>query len=176
MTRQARRLYIGNIPFGITEDLMINFFNDKMQESRLCSAPGYPVLAVQINMDKNFAFVEFRSVEETTNAMAFDGIMLQGQALKIRRPKDYAPIPGLTDSGVKHIPGVVSTVVPDGPNKVFCGGLPTYLSDDQVRERGREKLIEGVALAYCNFIVEGRARGLLKFLMVRGQIRGTVGN
>ena len=54
----ARRLYIGNIPFGITEDLMINFFNDKMQESRLCSAPGYPVLAVQINMDKNFAFVE----------------------------------------------------------------------------------------------------------------------
>jgi splicing factor U2AF subunit len=134
MTRQARRLYIGNIPFGITEDLMINFFNDKMQESRLCSAPGYPVLAVQINMDKNFAFVEFRSVEETTNAMAFDGIMLQGQALKIRRPKDYAPIPGLTDSGVKHIPGVVSTVVPDGPNKVFCGGLPTYLSDDQVKE------------------------------------------
>ena len=37
---------------------MINFFNDKMQESKLCSAPGYPVLAVQINMDKNFAFVE----------------------------------------------------------------------------------------------------------------------
>ena len=36
------------------------------------------------------------------------------------------------ESGVKHIPGVVSTVVPDGPNKVFCGGLPTYLSDDQV--------------------------------------------
>ena len=54
---------------------------------------------------------------------------------------------------------MVSTVVPDGPHKVFCGGLPTYLSDDQVRERGREKLTEGVALAYCNFIVEGRARG-----------------
>ena len=51
-------MYIGNIPFGITEELMINFFNDKMQESKLCSAPGYPVLAVQINMDKNFAFVE----------------------------------------------------------------------------------------------------------------------
>ena len=37
---------------------MITFFNDKMQESGLTSAPGYPVLAVQINMDKNFAFVE----------------------------------------------------------------------------------------------------------------------
>ena len=58
MTRQARRLYVGNIPFGITEDLMVNFFNDKMVDSNLCSAPGNPVLACQINMDKNFAFIE----------------------------------------------------------------------------------------------------------------------
>ena len=58
MTRQARRLYIGNIPFGLTEDLMINFFNEKMKEANLMSAPGNPVLAVQINMDKNFAFIE----------------------------------------------------------------------------------------------------------------------
>eukprot|EP00731_Ephydatia_muelleri_P029353 Em0020g997a len=134
MTRQARRLYIGNIPFGLTEDLMVNFFNEKMKEANLMSAPGNPVLAVQINMDKNFAFIEFRSVEETTNAMALDGINLQGQALKIRRPKDYTPIPGVSDNLPKHIPGVVSTVVPDGPWKIFCGGLPTYLSDDQVKE------------------------------------------
>ncbi len=31
-----------------------------------------------------------------------------------------------------HIPGVISTVVSDGPHKIFCGGLPTYLTDDQV--------------------------------------------
>jgi len=30
--------------------------------------------------------------------------------------------------------GVVSTVVPDSPNKVFLGGLPNYLNEDQVRE------------------------------------------
>ena len=41
-------------------------------------------------------YLQFRSVEETTNAMAFDGIVLQGQSLKIRRPKDYQPIPGVT--------------------------------------------------------------------------------
>ena len=28
--------------------------------------------------------------------MAFDGIVLQNQALKIRRPKDYTPIPGVS--------------------------------------------------------------------------------
>ena len=38
----------------------MDFFNDKMREAGLLSAPGNPVLAVQINMDKNFAFVEVR--------------------------------------------------------------------------------------------------------------------
>jgi len=134
MTMQARRLYCGNLPFGITEDLMIDFFNAKMRESNIAKQPGNPVLACQINLEKNFAFLEFRSVEETTLAMAFDGIMLQGQALKIRRPKDYQPIPGISETQATHIPGVVSTVVPDTINKVFVGGLPNYLNEDQVKE------------------------------------------
>jgi len=134
MTMQARRLYCGNLPFGITEDLMIDFFNAKMRESDIAKQPGNPVLACQINLEKNFAFLEFRSVEETTLAMAFDGIMLQGQALKIRRPKDYQPIPGIAVTQATHIPGVVSTVVPDTINKVFIGGLPNYLNEDQVKE------------------------------------------
>lgn len=134
MTMQARRLYCGNLPFGITEDLMIDFFNAKMRESDIAKQPGNPVLACQINLEKNFAFLEFRSVDETTLAMAFDGIILQGQALKIRRPKDYQPIPGLTEMQATHIPGVVSTVVPDTINKVFIGGLPNYLNEDQVKE------------------------------------------
>ncbi len=58
MTRQARRLYIGSIPFGISEDAMLKFFNEKMAVAQLGTAPGPPILAVQINMDKNFAFVE----------------------------------------------------------------------------------------------------------------------
>lgn len=134
MTMQARRLYCGNLPFGITEDLMIDFFNAKMRESKIAKQTGNPVLACQINLEKNFAFLEFRSVEETTQAMAFDGIMLQGQALKIRRPKDYQPIPGVGEGQAAHIPGVVSTVVPDTINKIFVGGLPNYLNEDQVKE------------------------------------------
>ena len=40
--------------------------------------------------------LQFRSVEECTSGIAFDGIAFQGQSLKIRRPKDYAPIPGVS--------------------------------------------------------------------------------
>ncbi|KAF5895855.1 splicing factor U2AF 65 kDa subunit isoform X1, partial [Clarias magur] len=139
MTRQARRLYVGNIPFGITEESMMDFFNAQMRLGGLVQAPGNPVLAVQINQDKNFAFLELRSVDETTQAMAFDGIIFQGQSLKIRRPHDYQPLPGMSENPSVYVPdvvfpGVVSTVVPDSAHKLFIGGLPNYLSDDQVKE------------------------------------------
>jgi len=153
LTRQARRLYVGNIPFGCTDDDMIEFFQTNMAACNFVTQPGNPVLACQINLDKNFAFLEFRTVEETTSAMALDGIQCKGQALKIRRPHDYQPIPGseptpapiggalsglLTGSAPieapVHVPGVVSTIVADSPNKIYIGGLPTYLTDDQIKE------------------------------------------
>lgn len=58
VTRQARRLYVGNIPFGISEDEMMEFFNQQMHLSGLAQAPGNPILACQVNLDKNFAFLE----------------------------------------------------------------------------------------------------------------------
>lgn len=135
---QSRRLYVGNIPFGVSETVMMDFFNQQMHLTGLAQSEGQPVIAVQINLDKNFAFLEFRSIDETTAAMAFDGIVFQGQSLKIRRPRDYQAMPG-GGGGQSHdahtmVPGVVSTVVSDSPFKIFIGGLPNYLNDDQVKE------------------------------------------
>jgi len=139
ITRQARRIYVGNIPFGFNEQDMIDFFNQQMHLNGLAQAEGNPILACQVNRDKNFAFLECRSIDETTQAMAFDGINFQGQSLKLRRPLNYQPVPG--NSGLENnsnvpggMPGVVSTVVPDSPNKLFIGGIPNYLNEDQVKE------------------------------------------
>lgn len=134
ISRQARRLYVGNIPFGVTEEMMMDFFNTQMKHAGLAQAEGNPVIACQVNLDKNFAFIEYRSVDETTQAMAFDGINFQGQSLKIRRPKDYQPLPGMAETPSVAVPGVVSTVVQDSPHKIFIGGLPNYLNEDQVKE------------------------------------------
>jgi len=78
ITRQARRIYVGNIPFGFSEQEMIDFFNQQMHLSGLAQAEGNPILACHINRDKNFAFLECRSTDETTQAMAFDGINFKG--------------------------------------------------------------------------------------------------
>jgi splicing factor U2AF subunit len=64
--------------------------------------------------------------------MAFDGIIFINGPLKIRRPKDYGGVDMSAPS--VHVPGVVSTNVPDSINKVFVGGLPTYLNEEQVQE------------------------------------------
>ena len=64
--------------------------------------------------------------------MAFDGIIFISGPLKIRRPKDYGGVE-MSSPGV-HVPGVVSTNVPDSIHKVFVGGLPTYLNEENVME------------------------------------------
>ncbi|KAG0366337.1 U2 small nuclear RNA auxiliary factor 2 [Gamsiella multidivaricata] len=135
LARQQRRLYCGNLPMGINEDSLANFFNQTMMSMNLTTGAGAPVVSVHINYEKNYAFVEFRTPEEATAAMAFDGIVFQGQTLKIRRPKDYQPPEGANHEVPQiHVPGVISTNVPDSENKIFIGGLPLYLNDEQVIE------------------------------------------
>lgn len=130
--RQSRRLYIGNVGGGTSESNFMAFWNDKMKEMKFNLAEGDPCISVQVNGDKGYGFVEFRCPEECTSAMSFDGVIFHGQALKIRRPKDYVG----TDVTPRplHVPGVISTNVPDGPNKIYVGGLPTYLNEDQIIE------------------------------------------
>ena len=44
--------------------------------------PGQPIMNAYINHEKRFAFLEARSVEEASNALAFDGLPFRGELLK----------------------------------------------------------------------------------------------
>ena len=72
--------------------------------------------------------------------MAFDGIIFIDGPLKIRRPRDYGG-PEMIQA-IVHIPGVVSTNVPDSINKVFVGGLLAYLQEEQVQELRRTQSLQ----------------------------------
>lgn len=63
---------------------------------------GWPLT---LSLTTSFSFLQFRSVDETTQAMAFDGIIFQGQSLKIRRPHDYQPLPGMSENPSVYVPG-----------------------------------------------------------------------
>ena len=44
--------------YSYVQELMVEFFNAKMQECGLCTASGRPVITAQIDMEKNYAFLE----------------------------------------------------------------------------------------------------------------------
>uniref|UniRef100_A0AAV1VLN5 Splicing factor U2AF subunit n=1 Tax=Peronospora matthiolae TaxID=2874970 RepID=A0AAV1VLN5_9STRA len=138
LTRHARRLYVGGIG-EISEPEITVFFNDVVDRALGEKQEGGSVVSVYINRERHFAFVELRTIELTTACMNLDGVSYNGQPLKIRRPNDYNPATVPKDLG--PIPqlnlaalGIVSTTVSDGPGKIFIGGLPYHLNEEQVKE------------------------------------------
>ncbi|VAI21189.1 unnamed protein product [Triticum turgidum subsp. durum] len=143
-TRHARRVYVGGLPPIANEQTVAVFFNQVMAAiGGNTFALGHAVVNVYINHDKKFAFVEMRSVEEASNAMALDGIMFEGAPVKVRRPTDYNPSqaaalgpsqpnPNLNLAAVGLTPGAGGGL--EGPDRIFVGGLPYYFTEAQVRE------------------------------------------
>ncbi|KAL3352884.1 hypothetical protein AABB24_020725 [Solanum stoloniferum] len=143
-TRHARRVYVGGLPPTANEQSVATYFNHVMSAiGGNTAGPGDAVVNVYINHEKKFAFVEMRSVEEASNAMALDGIIFEGTQVKVRRPTDYNPSlaatlgpsqpnPNLNLAAVGLSPG--STGGLEGPDRIFVGGLPYYFTEAQIRE------------------------------------------
>lgn len=145
-TRHARRIYAGGIPQKATETEILTFFNDVVTKALLPKrVDSPPVVKIYLNSEKSYAFVEFDSIELCTACLQLDGIKYehpsQMTTIRVRRPNDYrpellppsGPIPVLNLSGILDDP---SGKAPAnfGPNKIFIGGLPYNLTDDQIME------------------------------------------
>ncbi|XP_074285870.1 splicing factor U2af large subunit A-like isoform X1 [Silene latifolia] len=143
-TRHARRVYVGGLPPSANEQSVATFFSHVMAAiGGNTAGPGDAVVNVYINHEKKFAFVEMRSVEEASNAMALDGIIFEGTPVKVRRPSDYNPSlaatlgpsqpnPNLNLAAVGLSPGSAGGL--EGPDRIFVGGLPYYFTESQIRE------------------------------------------
>ena len=135
--RPYHRLYVGNIPTGCTNADIQKFFNETISK---VYQQGNHVSNVYLHQEKRYAFVEFFSTELCTACLTgLDGIVWRGNTLRMRRPSDYnaatAPPPSgppitLRTANVD----VISSVVVDGPNKLFIGGLNRNLKEDQLRQ------------------------------------------
>lgn len=139
--RPARRIYVGGLPAGTQELELRQYVSDLLIKTGGAAAPGFPINSCKLYPEKNFAFLEFRSVEESSNCMAFDGIAFRDCYLKIRRPNNYEPDVCIMLGPPDPDPtmdlsqlDIVKTVVIDSPNKLFVGGLPCDWSEEQVKD------------------------------------------
>eukprot|EP01018_Ginkgo_biloba_P021154 Gb_01836 [translate_table: standard] len=141
-TRHARRVYVGGLPPSANEQSVATFFSQVMAAiGGNTAGPGDAAVNVYINQEKRFAFVEMRTVEEASNAMSLDGIVYEGVAVRVKRPTDYnpslaatlgpsQPSPHLNLAAVRLVPGAIG--IADGPDRIFVGGLPYYLTEEQI--------------------------------------------
>lgn len=140
-SRQAKRLFVYNIPAGIDDSALNEFFNLHLNGLNVVSGVD-PCISAQITKDRKHALLEFKQTEDATVALALDGISMedsnmsngdasnQTPGLKIQRPKDYIVPSANTEEQTSTVPGVVR----DSPNKISITNIPIYLSDEQVNE------------------------------------------
>jgi splicing factor U2AF subunit len=126
-TRQARRLYVGNMPsgMGITEQMLQEFFNTTVISLGLLTPQ--PVLSVWISAEGNFCFVEFRAIRDATVCMnLLQGITLGGRVLKVGRPAGYVAPPPYLENFIVGIPADAykPSTETDGPVGLLGLNLP----------------------------------------------------
>jgi splicing factor U2AF subunit len=56
---------------SLLKNAMMEFFNQQMQLTGLSQTEGSPVIAVQINLDKNFAFLEVNFFSKKESSVTF---------------------------------------------------------------------------------------------------------
>ncbi|KAI3979869.1 hypothetical protein MKX01_042523 [Papaver californicum] len=129
--RHARRVYVGGLSPITDEQSVATFFSQVMSAiGGNTAGPGDDVVNVYINHEKKFSFVEMRSVEEASNAMALDGIIFEGAPVKVRRHRDYNPSLAAAPDQVNQGP----TSGLEGSDRKFVGGLRYYFTEVQIRD------------------------------------------
>lgn len=78
-SKHNRELYIANLPEGLSPNDVTELMNTAMVAIGANLKSGNPILSTWMSSDSNYAFIEFRSPEETNNAFKLDGISLLGK-------------------------------------------------------------------------------------------------
>ncbi|KAJ0520049.1 putative RNA recognition motif domain, nucleotide-binding alpha-beta plait domain superfamily [Helianthus annuus] len=132
-TRNARRIYVSDLPPSANQKTVTTFFSHVMAAiGGNAAGPGDVVVSVYINHEKKFAFVEMRSVEEASNAMSLDGIIFEGVHVRVKRPSDYNPSLAAPLGPSQPNPNLNLTVVGLGlehPFRILVSGLPYYFTE-----------------------------------------------
>ena len=85
-----KKLYIGNLPNGMTPPSLIKMLNIALLTLKPEDfSPGEPVISAWVSPDGHYAFVEFRTAEEATKGFILNGFKIIDTPLKVGRPKTY---------------------------------------------------------------------------------------
>ncbi|KAF2731279.1 hypothetical protein EJ04DRAFT_13762 [Polyplosphaeria fusca] len=140
-SKQAKRLFVSNLPQGTTQQALTHFFNLQMNGLNVVSGKN-PCVAASMSDDQTMALIEFKTTEDATYALALDRIQMEdnnfahgmdaadNSGLAIRRPKDYIVPASATDDD--YVENEVKSVVKDSPHKLSIANIPTAFDEDSL--------------------------------------------
>jgi len=95
---------------------------------------GSPVISVWISNDGQYAFIEFRSVEEAQAGYCLNNVSILGQQLRVGRPNTYAgnEPPAIATAatcnvgnlGLSNVSDEMASRLLGGSGKLMVSGLP----------------------------------------------------
>lgn len=93
LLKQAKRFYVGNLPYNFNESVLVDFLENNLRGlsggDNKSSDDNKIILSINVSTDRSYAFVECRTAEDASLAMNLDGVVFEGTQLKVRRPKEY---------------------------------------------------------------------------------------
>ena len=122
--KQARRVYIGNLPLGVSDEALTVFLNKCM--SKLDPSKSNSVTSCAVSQEKNYAFADMETADDATLAQQLDGVILEGQVLKIGRPREFQEVTtAVATAGLN--------LTPTGNNYVIMNGFPLFLVEGHIK-------------------------------------------
>lgn len=123
LSKQARRVYVGNIPTTSTEEEIADFFNHHMTAIQPPTTGQY-VLGVEIAGDRDYAFVDLRSPEEAQLATSLNDAVFKGNVISVRRTREVAAI---------TMNSFETPAAPAEENQLVISNLPKFLAEPHLK-------------------------------------------
>ncbi|ELP84237.1 splicing factor u2af large subunit, putative [Entamoeba invadens IP1] len=130
----SRRVYVGNINTTTTEQDIVEAFNDAMRRGDYVDKNDKSdiIVSTEVNYEKSYAFIEFRTFDQAVKALSLDGLTIKGASVKVRRPKDFNPVLPFISS-LSQLMEVGTTKPRDGV--MYMGNIPLQMSDEQIQKK-----------------------------------------
>ena len=149
--KNARSVYVGNIPKNTHSQDLCKFFHDilgRVLEDVDVQDKGNPIVGANVNPDRQFGFVECSNATLATVMINLDTIVYQDVRLRIHRPQSYKlqnasslnfnlkfrGIAGLCPTVAVSSDVGVSQILQTSPYKVFVGALPYDVLEPRLTE------------------------------------------
>jgi len=123
---------IGNIPYGVSKNELLTYFTTLI--TSLKPDIANPIRNIEIGATNNFAIMDLDSKEMRDYVLELENLEFKGYKLAIQKVKGFFNKIYDAEAEGRDPFGNISTNALNEETKLYVGGLPLYLKDEDIRK------------------------------------------